>query len=394
MDVLVTCLNYPYPLENGENLRIFHYVRALRERHNFDLVCRGTPDIPRPLLELFRRVLPVSVEAYSEPGTLLRRMSASFSIRQICPEMPELTAVLTQVLSAGNYDLVWASADVVPRLPTPMEVPILGDIVDDPVLQYSRLLSSLRPGTRYLRVLKRLLLTRRFVQQYYTRADTCMYVSETDAQAFEKLCPSTPVRVIHNGVDEDYFQPQAVRVEPETVVFEGNMSFYPNVDAAEYFCKEILPLVHAVRPAVKFFLVGKSPSERVQVLASDRVVVTGFVEDVRPYLSRAAVFVSPTRVGAGIKNKILQAWSMGKPVIATPASTGGLRIRDRENLIVADSPRRFADAILELLNDQALQRAMGASGRQTVLEHYTWDAKARELEALMTELMERRPQHA
>ena len=393
MDILVTALNYPYPLENGENLRIFHYVRALRQRHNFDLVCRGSERVPPPLQELFRRVVPVRGEVALPKGGLMGRLGASISIAQVFPAIPDLTSALEKSLQTRRYDVIWSAGDVLPRLPATV-VPVLGDIVDDLVLQYRRLLASARPGLRYLRILKRLLQMKAVERRYFAKADVCLYVSEADAHTFSSICPNTPVHVIHNGVDETYFQPTSILVEPETVVFEGNMSFFPNVDAAEYFCNDILPLIHAVRPTVKLFLVGKSPVARVRALASDRVVVTGFVDDVRPYLSRATVFISPTRVGGGIKNKILQAWSMGKPVVATPASTGGLRATHQENMLIADSPRKFADAVLELLGDAGLRARLGTNGRKTVLDHYTWEAKARELETLMTELTIRRAQHA
>jgi len=394
MDVLVTCLNYPFPLENGENLRIYHYVRALQPRHNFDLVCRGSADVPPPLRKLFRHIIPVRGDVVLPQGGLFDRWAASFSVEQVFPPIPDLTAALKTCLDTRPYDVIWSAGDVLPRLPQQSSVPVLGDIVDDLVLQYRRLLTSLRPGVRYLRVLKRLILMRAVERRYFARADACLYVSEADAETFSTVCPRTPVHVIHNGVDETFFQPDAVAVEPDTVVFEGNMSFYPNVDAAEYFCSEILPLIHRQRPRVKFFLVGKNPAARVRALESDRVAVTGYVDDVRPYLSQAAVFVSPTRVGAGIKNKILQAWSMSKPVVATPASTGGLRVRDRENILIAGSPQKFADSVLELLRDDCLQKEMGVNGRKTVLDHYTWEAKARELETLMADLIQRRASHA
>lgn len=339
-----------------------------------------------PLRKLFRHVYSVYPANEIVPTGMIQRALASLSVAQICPTIPEFTAALSHSLSSNKYDLLWVSADVLPRLPAKVEVPILGDIVDDPILQYRRLLSSLKPGIRYLRVAKRLALTRRFVRRYFAPAAACLYVAEADAQSFSALCPNIPVHVIHNGVDEAFFRSEKVPIDPDSVVFEGNMSFYPNVDAAEYFCSEILPLIHQVRPGVKLFLVGKNPAQRVRALASERVVVTGFVDDVRPYLSRATVFVSPTRVGAGIKNKILQAWSMGKPVVATPASTGGLRVRDRENMVVAESPQKFAEAVLELLGDVDLREKLGAEGRRTVIEHYTWDAKAREFEALMRKL--------
>ncbi len=384
MDILVTCLNYPFPLENGENLRIFHYVRALRSRHNFDLVCLGDDEVPSPLRDLFRRI--VSGPANASPASVLTRLTTSFSVDSVQPPIPALSPLIERALEEGPYDLIWTSADIFPSLPARALPPILGDIVDDLVVQYSRLLSTRTLGIRYVRLLKRLWLARAYERKYFSRAQACLYVSEVDARQFSELCPTTPVHVIPNGVDETFFVPSDAPVEYNTLVFEGSMNFFPNVDAAVYFCEEIFPLIREQRTGVKLYLVGRDPAPRVKALASNDVVVTGRVEDVRPYLTRASVFVSPTRVGGGIKNKILQAWAMGKPVVATPASTGGLRVENDRNIAVRDTPKAFAEAVLQLLKGDELRARMGLAGRQTILEHYTWDAKARELEALMTQL--------
>lgn len=381
MDVLVTCLNYPFPLENGENLRIFHYVRALRRRHNFDLVCLGACEVPAPVANLFRHVVPVQTNltpSYSLPA----RIAASFSAETVRPRVPALANALDSCLKQRRYDLIWTSADIFPSLPT-VTPPVLGDIVDDLVVQYGRLLSTRKFGKSYFRTLKRLWLARAYEKKYFSKAAACLYVSEVDAQAFSELCPGTPVHVIHNGVDEVFFAPSYAPTEPYSLVFEGSMSFYPNVDAAVYFCEEILPLIRAKCAGVKLYLVGRDPSPHVRALASTDVIVTGRVEDVRPYLARASVFVSPTRVGGGIKNKILQAWSMGKAVVATPASTGGLRYEDGKNILIRDTPAAFAHAVIRLFDNAEERNCLGEHARKTILDHYTWDAKALELEELM-----------
>lgn len=385
MDVLVTCLNYPFPLENGENLRIFHYVRALRRRHNFDLVCLEVGEVPAPVANLFRHVVPVQAEltpSYSLPA----RMAASISVATIQPRVPALADALISCLKQRRYDLIWTSADIFPSLPGNMMPPVLGDIVDDLVVQYGRLLSTRKFGKGYFRTLKRLWLARAYEKKYFSKAAACLYVSEVDAQAFSELCPGTPVHVIHNGVDETFFAPSNASTEPYSLVFEGSMSFFPNVDAAVYFCEEVLPLIRTKCAGVKLYLVGRDPSPRVRALASADVIVTGRVEDVRPYLARASVFVSPTRVGGGIKNKILQAWSMGKAVVATPASTGGLRHEDGKNILIRDTPAAFAHAVIRLLDNAEERSYLGKHARQTILDHYTWDAKALELEELMLRL--------
>jgi len=385
MHVLVTCLNYPYPLENGENLRIFHYVRTLRDRHSFDLVCLSNKPPPEPIRGLFRRIMPVDAVRQGPPVTGLRRLSAPFSLEHFAPSIPALHDTLAAAMAQSHYDLLWTSGDMFPSIPD-CALPILGDIVDDLVVQYTAGLKAMKPGLSYLRMLKYAWLARRYEQRYFPRAAACLYVSEKDAAVFRQICPGTPVHVIHNGVDANYFQPSDLPVEDDTVIFEGSMDFFPNIDGSVYFCTEVLPLIQQKRPGVKVLLVGKKPSERVRALASDQVQVTGFVDDVRPYLARAAVFVSPTRVGAGIKNKILQAWGMAKPVVATPISTGGLRCAEGDNILIRESPQSIADAVVEVLADRSRREALDARGRQTIVDHYTWEAKGRELETLMLNL--------
>jgi glycosyltransferase involved in cell wall biosynthesis len=127
-------------------------------------------------------------------------------------------------------------------------------------------------------------------------------------------------------------------------------------------------------------LVGTDPTPEVRALACDAIEVTGYVDDVRPHLDRARVFVCPLRKGAGIKNKILQAWAMGKAVVATPQSVGGLEVQEGVNVLVRPFNRGFVEAIVALLNDPARAAALGEAGRRTVLDHYTWDLKAAELD--------------
>jgi len=251
------------------------------------------------------------------------------------------------------------------------------------VVQYGSALKTTKLGLPYLRLLKRTWMARTFERRYFSKAEACLFVSEVDAAVFSRICPGNLVRVIHNGVDAEYFQPNDLPIEADSVVFEGSMDFYPNIDGAIYLCNEVMPLVRKRRPGVKTYIVGKKPTRSVQALASADVIVTGFVEDVRPYLARAALFVSPTRTGAGIKNKILQAWAMGKAVVATSASTGGLRCRDGDNILVRDTTEGLADAIVTLLDDSPRRSTLGIRGRQTIVDHYTWEAKARELEDLM-----------
>jgi glycosyltransferase involved in cell wall biosynthesis len=169
-----------------------------------------------------------------------------------------------------------------------------------------------------------------------------------------------------------------------SLIFEGNMSFLPSVDAMIYFCRDVFPLITAKAPEAKLWIVGRDPTSEVRNLHNERIIVTGTVDDVRPYLARASVFICPMRKGAGIKNKLLQAWAMGKPVVATSVGAGGLPAVHQKNVLIADDTHSFAREIICLLADPELRKTLGRNGRQTVLSKYTWDQQARYLQNWMS----------
>jgi glycosyltransferase involved in cell wall biosynthesis len=136
-------------------------------------------------------------------------------------------------------------------------------------------------------------------------------------------------------------------------------------------------------------LVGRDPAPEVRALASDHVAVTGTVDDVRPYLARGTVFACPMRLGSGIKNKILQAWAMARPVVATPASLGGLAAVDGVNLVVREDNRGFADAVVDLMRDAGRAAQLAAGGRATVEREYAWPQRALQFESVLNDAVER-----
>ena len=154
------------------------------------------------------------------------------------------------------------------------------------------------------------------------------------------------------------------------------MGFAPNVDAVRYLVSNILPRILETVPSVHLYIVGKDPHPDIMAASGERITVTGFVQDIRPWLIKARVFVCPLQKGAGIKNKILQAWAMGIPVVATTKSVGGLRILDGYNILVRDRPDAFAEAVVSLLHHPRLARSIGMAGRYTVEQHYSWTQAA------------------
>jgi glycosyltransferase involved in cell wall biosynthesis len=159
------------------------------------------------------------------------------------------------------------------------------------------------------------------------------------------------------------------------------MDWLPNEDAMLYFCREILPLIRASEPDVTVAIVGRSPTPAVQRLAAEHgVVVTGRVDDVRPFMRDAAAYIVPLRIGGGTRLKIFEAMAMGKAVVSTTVGAEGLPVTHDEHLLLADDPRSFADAVVRLLRDVEWRHRFERAARQLVVERYDWSAVAGELE--------------
>jgi sugar transferase (PEP-CTERM/EpsH1 system associated) len=264
-------------------------------------------------------------------------------------------------------------------------IPIITDFVDvdsDKWRQYAayaRFPMSLvyRRESRCLRAYER---------QLCALSSSIIVTTEREADLVRQMCVHADVHVITNGVDTDYFSPAAVKpagVSP-TILFTGDMSYFPNEDAVVSFAREVLPIVREQIPEVRFFIVGRNPSPKVQRLHGRfGVYVSGYVPDVRDYLAQAHVSVAPFRIAAGIQNKILEAMAYGLPVVATPRAAQGLSASVAEVIHKAESPCDMAAALCNLLRDSHRAHRWGIDGRTRVSSDYNWDRSVERLLALI-----------
>ncbi|MEZ4836813.1 MAG: glycosyltransferase [Caldilineaceae bacterium] len=207
--------------------------------------------------------------------------------------------------------------------------------------------------------------------------------------------PAEQVRVLPNGVDLDYFTPGNEPREQASIVFSGKMSYHANITAAIHLVEDVMPAVWAKSPDVKVYLVGKDPTPAVRNLARKdgadhgEVIVTGTVPDMRPYLRRAALAVAPIAYGAGIQNKVLEALACGAPVVTTPQAVSALAIGEDEGVRVGATAADLAEAILDLLGNEAKRRQLADSGRSYVTRRHDWANIVADLVDIYTESMAR-----
>ncbi|GJM21344.1 MAG: glycosyl transferase [Planctomycetota bacterium] len=387
MKILLLTHKLPFPLHDGYNLHNYHYVRELHERHEFHLVSVGhAEDLPDEIAALFQsvRVIPPPPK---QQRSIPQRIVHLLDVDQVFDNDPAVFAAASEVVQREGIDVCWTSGAKMLVHSHRLGLPTLGDIADEAVKEAVADLKRARSPVRLAWALKNVLNTWRYQRKYLRHTGVCTVVSEFDRATLGRNCPRLAVRVVPNGVDADVFKPLDTPPEHPSVVFEGAMNFEPNVEGIVSFCADTLPLIRAELPELKVFIVGKNPTPEVQALGElPGVTVTGFVDDVRPWVDKASVFVCPLRRGAGIKNKILQAWAMQRPVVATPVSCGGLKLKDGVNIVVAEEPAAFAREVVSLLSDEARRVALGVAGRETVLEHYSWASRADAMEEILEQV--------
>jgi glycosyltransferase involved in cell wall biosynthesis len=286
-----------------------------------------------------------------------------------------LARALRAALAGGTFDLVHLDEPCLVRALPPSArergaTPI--------VVHHHRLdreLAAALPGGRR-RALERWRLARLEALAARRHREHLVCCAE-DAARLRARHPQLALGVVENGFDPDRFRPLGAARERERLLFLGTLSYGPNVDGLVWFAREVLPALRARRPGLALDVVGRDPLPAVRALAGPGLCVVGGVDDVRPWLSRAAMLVAPLRVGGGTRLKLVEALAMGTPVVATPVAAEGLALADRRHLDLAATPGELAARTAAALDDPGAALARAERGRAQVHARYTWPRLAR-----------------
>ena len=395
MKILLLTPWFPWPPFDGASIRIFETIRYLSRRHSVTLLAnvQHLDDVKKatPLLELCDRV-EATVLSYRAKDVLARLAKGTcggFSLVQSAYYDAALAEHLHVMTSQESYDLIqlelyYATRYIQAIRPSCPAKKVLS-MHNVETIRYAREIKlPLRPDRKLAMHWDRLLFKdweARALQQF----DGVITVSELEQRWVQRHIPETPVAMVPNGVDTRYFDGEEGPVrkpdQAPSLVFIGAMHYPPNVDAVIWFCQAVFPQLRQRLPELCFKIVGRQPHPKVVKLGQQAgVVVTGEVDDVRPYMAEASAFVVPLRSGGGTRLKILEAMAMGRPVVSTTVGAEGIEATSGVDILLADQADSFARQIWALLSYPEAADRIAQAGRKLVTETYDWRICLGELE--------------
>lgn len=394
--ILFVTTKSPYPLFEGRALRTYNLMKEVARSHEVHLASFVQDQQDLDGIEHMRSLCPVveyeklyfgaKLPLFARDALIEAFSSLPLPIVKYCTST--MRARIRRLMAEHQYDLVH------------LDMLHLGEYVAEigqvPVVLGEHNVESVilkRRAENEGHALKKWYFNyqykklERYEAQCCRRVSLVTAVSEHDAEQLCQLSQRQDVEVVPNGVDTSYFDLPPSPPSGPSLVFVGGFTWFPNLDAIQYFCASILPLIRAQIPDATVTVVGKQPDTAVvrAIAETPGMTLTGLVEDIRPYVARSAAYIVPLRIGGGTRLKILDALSMSKAIVSTSIGCEGLAVESGLNILIGDTPQEFADKVVWALRHPDLTAVVGARGRELAVNRYDWRA----IGAQMTSLYER-----
>jgi glycosyltransferase involved in cell wall biosynthesis len=396
LNILIISPQFPYPTRSGFTTRVYQLVRQLLAHHSVTLLSYAWPHERDGVAALATQMSVRAVER--KPLSLMgKRIAQAVTIASsrtyYCREVysEAMQEAIDDLCSTENFDVIQLESCILCTFRFPRDTRL---VIDEHNIEYE-LLQRMCEGERSLprRIFNRVehARFRRYEQACWERADACVVTSEREVVPVQTCAPDTPVAVVPNAVDLDYFALCDTPAEPHTVIFSGTLNYRPNLDAVHHLIDEIWPLVRHRYPDARLTLTGSNDGVDIRSLRKPGVRLLGEVPDVRPYVGRAEAVAVPIRIGGGTRLKVLEALAMGKPMVSTAAGCEGVAVRDGEHLLIADDAATFASRICEIFENPGVRDALGQAGRHLVETRYSWVLAGERLESLYRQISDTEP---
>jgi len=372
-----------------------HLASALAKRYKVTLLQILQPDdeVPAPAEAcLFEQFLTARKNRSYTPAAVLKGVLGPLPVTVVNYHSKDAADRLAATLRHEQFDAVqmetsnlFSYFDIIRQAPGSPAVVLDWHNIDSELM--SRYASETASWGKKLIARRTANLLLKLEAKLMQVCDAHTVVSEVDRAKLLKHNPRASVTVIPNGVNSAAFTPSLLDAPGNTLLFVGSMDYHANADAVMWFAQNAWPAISKKFPSLKFVIVGRSPGREVRMLASDKIHVTGTVDDVRPFYTNALAVIVPLRVGGGTRLKILEAMAAGVPVISTTIGAEGMVARHGREIFLADSTEQTIDALELLVRDPILWRSMAEAGRLLAIKHYDWASIGDRLHQIYTELI-------
>lgn len=406
MRILFVTPRSPWPLATGAELRYYNLMRPLCDHHDVHLIFPTFVDIAEDTIRHLRSICHTVEYFRVDPPPVQQGRRSPLAIMNDLIFAPssyfnpdgyydDVNAAIQRAAGPGGCEAAYLMGQGMRKYYEQVrgKIPFLYDIGDNQVVYHARKIRQAESIPTKLRAMRDWWVNRRIQGRVYRGFDDLIMITDSDAAAFRKVSPGLRVTPIPNGVDAAYYRPGPTQNTSEPVLlFTGIMGYEPNVDAAVWFGSEVLPLIQSQCPNARLLLVGRAPTASVLGLAKTNpsITVTGEVPDIRPWYDQSLIYVCPLRLGAGIKNKILESWAMQKPVVATSVACEGIQVKHDDNILIADGKVALVSAVLRLIASRECRDKLAHNGRRIVEAEYSWEARGRLIEQLLTQRLAER----
>jgi sugar transferase (PEP-CTERM/EpsH1 system associated) len=394
MKIFVLLPRIPYPLEKGDKLRAFNQIKQLA-KHNEIVLCALNDNAKVNEQDAFRALQPycqsINFIKFNKTQILLGFVRAFFKgLPMQCGYFFNRKAAkkVNSLIAKHKPDLLYGqllrTAEYIRHRDIPKAIDYQ-DIFSYGMKRRAGIASFItRPvfNMEYRRL-------KRFEAITFDDFDVKTIISEPDRDLFPHE-RRNEILIIPNGVDHDYFKPQE-REKKFDLVFTGNMSYPPNVNAVDYLANEILPIVWKTLPETKLYIAGATPDPKVKKAASEKIIVSGWLDDIRDAYAQSRVFIAPMRIGTGLQNKLLEAMSMRLPAITSPLANASLGAKPNEEILIGSNAEEMAKNIITLLTDKEKAEHIAQAGFDFTNKVYDWGKATEKLEAAMTAVVEANP---
>lgn len=382
MRVFVLSPTFPWPLNMGSKIRIYHIVKELSRHYDVTLASLIHSDKEREEVDRIKQYcseLHVISACKSRTVAALQTLFSTQPYRVVKLQSYQFQEEVNQILRCRSFDIIWIEFLNMAIYIDPMLVKNALVVLDQHNADELMWERYAREGNWGVKIFARqnLWKLRHLQNKMLKHVNVVLSVSEQETKFMKERVPNLcQIWTVPNGVDIEYFQPPIRRANDEVnniIMFCGSMDVTMNIDAVIRFAREIFPLIKETILDVEFWILGRNPDPRILKLADFKgIEVIGTVEDVRPYYERAKVVVAPFRYGAGTKLKILEAMAMGVPIVSTTVGCQGIEIVAGEQLLIENDNTQFAQSVIEVLCHHELQETLSTRGRRLVEEKYSW----------------------